>query len=219
MRRIEVDIHEYMAAAEAEYRILDSKAEKYFYNQKVRKAYYYADGYDMDDSEMPHSAFLNFSDEEVERIKTLIVEAANEDRDCEPVTTWQEAEKRLSYQELCGRTNALGRLLGDRLEEVSLDARTIGWDERMYFYRFSVIEYDSATGRVKKPKPKDMLLTDEQYLTLLKMQVRDPKNFNFNKLVKEDVELAKVLLEQVPLAPCLILFDEVREDAELVQKC
>ena len=64
MRRIEIDIHEYMAAAEAEYRILDSKAEKYFYNQKVRKAYYYADGYDMDDSEMPHSAFLNFSDEE-----------------------------------------------------------------------------------------------------------------------------------------------------------
>ena len=85
-----------VANVKADDKAREEKAVNYFYHVKERKAFYVAEGdtYDFGDH---NEAFLHYTDEEVARIKTLIVEAVNQDEDGEPVSTVEEALDELSF--------------------------------------------------------------------------------------------------------------------------
>ena len=213
----EFDYKKFMEMKNAEMKRREEKVERYFYKKKERQAYYHAVGESWDEEQGHMEVFIHFSDEDVERIKELMVEAANLDEGCEPVSLWQEAEKELSYSELCERNEELQRLLGDRLEGTNICADSINFDERIYFYTFSIVGYDYKEKKVTGPVEREIMLSDEQYLTLLKMQVNDRKGFTFNTLMKRNPELAAELNRQITCyEPYTILFDEVRRDAEIV---
>lgn len=56
----------------------EAQAKKYFYEVKQRKAYYWAEGVSYDESECDKEVFLHFTDEEIARIKELIINDVNE---------------------------------------------------------------------------------------------------------------------------------------------
>ena len=212
----EFDYEKFVANVKADEKAREEKAVNYFYHVKEREAYYVAEGDTYDEGDH-NEVFLHYTDEEVARIKELIVEAVNQDEDCEPVSTVEEALDELSYDELFERSEELNEMLGERLYEANVCANTIDFDNKIYFYKFGIVGYDYYNNKVDGPKTEELILSDEQYLKLLKYQVNNRLYFNFNYLLKQDPELANYLNRQVSyFCPYMILFDEVRADAEII---
>lgn len=198
----------------------DAQAKEYFYNKKQRKAYYWAEGSTYYDSDNHNEVFLPFTDEEIARIKQLIIDTVNDDQpDATPVSNVEEALECFSYSELFEMSEELRNLLFDRCEQANLDPSNIDFDTRYYFYRFGCIAYDYEKNKVCEPITVEILLSDEDYLTLLSLQLQDREYFTFNKLLKTNHELAIKLNNAVEGrhgAPFTILFEEIREDAEAI---
>lgn len=208
-----------------------SKAEQlardYFYNQKQRKPYYWAEGNTLDDLDNHNEAFMHFTDEEVTRIKQLIIDTVNADQpDAEPVSTVQEAIDCLTYSEIFEQSEELRHLLQERCEQANLDPDTIDFDNPFYYYKFSYLGYDYDKNQTFGPQTVEVHLTDEDYIALLTLQLLERDNFCFNYLLNKDAELALRLNKGVegeiygyhfPVhVPFTILFDEIRSDAEVI---
>lgn len=208
-----------------------SKAEKlareYFYNQKQRKPYYWAEGETLYDEENHNEVFMHFTDEEVARIKQLIIDTVNaDDPEAKPVSTVQEAIDCLTYSEIFERSEELRHLLQERCEQANLDPSTIDFDTPYYYYKFSCLGYDYDKNQLFGPQTVEVHLSDEDYLALLSLQLLDSENLCFNHLLNTNTELALRLNKgvegeiygfQFPVhVPFTILLDEIREDAEAI---
>ena len=204
------------------------KAREYFYNKKQRQAYYWGSGSMSGDFDSYNEAFMPFTDDEVSRIKSLIIDEVNScEITPEPVSTVQEALDVLNYGDLFDHNEELRKLLLDRCEQSDLYPDEIDFDTKHYYYRFSCFAYDYAGNRVTDVIPVRLLLSDEDYLTLLSLQLRFRNEFTFNQLLKKNPELALKLNDAVE--GCIygwvfpehvsfgILFDEVREDAAAIK--
>jgi len=218
------DYKEFIAQRKA---TAEKQAREYFYNQKERKPYFWAEGNTLYDVENHNEAFFHFTDDEVTRIKKLIIDTVNADQpDAEPVTTVKEAIACLTYNEIFEQSEELRTLLGNRCEEANLDPDTIDFDKRYYFYKFGVLAFDYDENKVCGPFAVDVLLSDEDYLTLLSLQLYERDNFCFNQLLMTNPELAARLHSRVeggiygrhfPVhVPFAILLDELRADAEVI---
>ena len=205
----------------------ENQAREYFYNQKERKPYYWAEGNTLYDVENHNEVFFPLTDDDVTRIKQLIIDTVNADQpEAEPVTTVKEAIDCLTYNEIFEQSEELRTLLGNRCEEANLDPDTIDFDKRYYFYKFSVLAFNYDENKVCGPVAVDVMLSDEDYLTLLSLQLYERDNFCFNQLLKTNPELAARLNSRVegeiygwrfPVhVPFAILFDELRADAEII---
>ena len=205
----------------------ESKAREYFYNKKQRQANYWASGTMLGDDESYNEVFLPFSDEEVSRIKTLIIDDVNSSQITpQPVSTVKEALEALNYGDLFDQNEELRKLLLDRCEQSNLYPEEIDFDTKHYFYRFGCIAYDYSGNCITDVIPVRILLSDEDYLTLLSLQLQLRNEFTFNQLLKINPELALKLNDAVEgciygwcfpeHVPFTILFDEVRADTELI---
>ena len=205
----------------------ENQAREYFYNKKERKPYYWAEGNTLDDVCNHNEAFFHFTDEEVTRIKQLIIDTVNaDDPEATPVSTVKEAIDCLTYNEIFEQNEELRTLLGKRCEEANLDPDNIDFDKRYYYYKFSVVAYNYDENKVCGPLAVEVMLSDEDYLTLLSQQILERDNFCFNQLLKINPELAARLSNRVegeiygwrfPVhVPFAILFDELRADAEII---
>ena len=116
----------------------ESQAREYFYNKKQRKPYYWAEGDRCDDLCIHNEAFFHFTDEEVARIKQLVIDTVNADQpDATPVSSVAEALDCRTYSELFDMNDELRHLLGDRCEKANLNPTNIDFDTCYYFYKFS----------------------------------------------------------------------------------
>ena len=205
----------------------ESQAREYFYNKKERKPYYWAEGSTLDDVANHNEAFFHLTDDEVTRIKQLIIDTVNADQpESEHVSTVKEAIDCLTYNEIIAQSEELRTLLGKRCDEANLDPDNIDFDKRYYFYKFSVLAYNYDENKVCGPLAVEVMLSDEDYLTLLSHQLYERDNFCFNQLLKTNPELAAKLNSRVegeiygwrfPVhVPFAILFDELRADAEII---
>ena len=114
----------------------------------------------------------------------------------------------------------------ERCEELNFYPIKIDYDQRYYFYEFSCLAYDYEDKKVFGPITVEIILSDEEYLTLLSLQLLNREGFNFNKLLSKNINLAAKLNEEVQCrvpgwccpssASFVILFDEVRADAEII---
>ena len=94
----------------------ENQARDFFYNQKERKPYYCAEGSTLD-LESYNEALFHFTDDEVTRIKQLIIDTVNADQpEAEPVSTVEEAIDCLTYTEIFEQSEELRTLLGNRCE-------------------------------------------------------------------------------------------------------
>ena len=205
----------------------ENQAREYFYNQKERKPYYWAEGSTLDDVFNHNEVFFHFTDDEVTRIEQLIIDTVNADQpEAEHVSTVKEAIDCLTYAEIFEQNEELRTLLGKRCEEANLDPDNIEFDKCYYYYKFSVVAFDYDENKVCGPFTVDVMLSDEDYLTLLSLQLLERENFCFNQLLKTNPKLAARLNSRVegeiygwgfPVhVPFTILFDELRADAEII---
>lgn len=197
-----------------------AKAHNYFYNQKQRKPFYCAEGSTCDDCCSHQEAFFHFTDEEIAHIKTLIIDEANKSGDSQqPISTVNEALEVFSFGDLFAENEELRHLLQERCEEVNLDLENIDFDTPCYFYKFSILFFDYEENKPIGPLPTEIILSDEDYLTLLTHQLMNREYFNFNSLLVSHPDLARKLNSSTTfgtIRPFTILFDEVRADAEAI---
>ncbi len=219
----EFNYKEMLAEAKAK---ADAQAKQYFYNQKQRKPYYYVEGTSLDDDNF-EAAYLHFTDEEVSRIQTLIIEDVNSiDLVEKPVSTVKEALEVLNYGDLFDQNEELCHLLLDRCEKANVYPSEVDFDNKHYYYKFSCVAYDYVNNTVSNPISVAIFLTDEEYITLLSFQLEDRKGFTFNQLLIKNPELGIKLSKEIEgciygwcyseRVPFTILFDEVRADAEAI---
>ena len=222
-----MEIFDYKGIVAEHLKKAENQARKYFYGQKERKPYYWAEGDTLCDVECYNGAFLHLTDDEITRIKQLIIDTVNADQpEAEPVTTVKEALSCLHYSEIFEKCEELRTLLGGRCEKANLNPENIDFDTRYYFYDFSIVTYNYDEDKTCGPIAVDVMLSDKDYLTLLSLQIYDRQNFCFNKLLKINPELATKLSKKVEdnmydcslsvHSPFIILFDEVRADAEII---
>ena len=205
----------------------ESKAREYFYNKKERKPYYWGEGETLSDDDNHNEVFMHFTDEEVDRIKQLIIDTVNADQpDADPVSTVQEALECQTYFELFEQNEELRHLLQERCEEADLDPSFIDFDTPYYYYKFGCLAYDYQKNEVLGPFPVEVRLSDDDYLTLLTLQLLNRTGFTFNQLLRSNPELATKLSNGVEgeiygwrypeHVPFTVLFDEIRADAEAI---
>ena len=198
----------------------EAQAKKYFYDVKQRKAYYWAEGSTCDDLDNHNEVFLHFTDEEIARIKELIITDVNDSHIVpQPVSTVKEALEVLTYGDLFDQNEELRKLLLDRCEKANLYPYNIDFDARHYFYKFGCIAYDYEKNKICDPITVEIILSDEEYLSLLSLQLMEREDFNFNQLLKKNQEFAIKLNKAVegciygwrfPVhVPFVILFDEL----------
>ena len=205
----------------------EAKAREYFNNTKQRQAYYWGSGSMYYDFDSYNEAFLPFTDDEVSRIKSLIIDDVNSSETVpEPVTTVKEALEVLNYGDLFDENEELRKLLLDRCEKVDFYPEEIDFDTKHYFYRFSCLCFDYDANCATDVVPVRILLDDEYYLALLSLQLEYGSEFTFNQLLKMNPQLAQKLNKAVEDSiygwrfpkhvPFTILFDEIREDAAAI---
>ena len=222
-----MEIYDYKKFVAQRKKNAENQARDYFYNKKERKPYYWAEGNTLDDVDNHNEVFFHLTDEEVTRIKQLIIDTVNaDDPEATPVSTVKEAIKCLNYSEIFEKSEELRHLLQERCDEANLDPDNIDFDTRHYFYKFTVVAYDYDENKVCAPIAVDVMLSDEDYLTLLTLQLLERENFCFNQLLHTNPELAAKLNSRAegdiygwrfPIhVPFVILFDELRADAEII---
>ena len=216
-------------------RINNAEAQaKEFFSHKVRKAYYSVDGYDITDHNSGDSGFVHFSDEEVDRIEELVVKEINKyflahyDAFEETPDIVNTIKGALRYKPLCyffEQNEELRSLVLDRCTEEGMYPTNIDLETRYYFYRFFYVVYNAEDHLLGMPFPFFVSLTDEEYIKLLQYQLENLKGFNFNRLIRIDIDLAQKInncadaqiygLRDEDVNPYIIILDEVLEDIGL----
>lgn len=220
-------IHALKAVENEDYNKCEEKAKNYFYNQKKPKKGYNVTGtsiYSADDVDDYDGNYFVFTDEEVAKIKQLMVDTWNGDE--KEYKEFEEAlyEEDMRLEELYGRNPELDKIFFNRLGNSLKSIGYVDWDNPQYEYNVSVHGYYKENNQY--PVCHCLInLTDEEYILLLTNQLYK-RVFTFNDLLhsKKTRNLALKIhdklygvfdefLEETALFPFLISLDEVEKDA------
>ena len=163
-------------------------------------------------------AYIPFTDEEVRRIKQLVLNLYNQTAD-HPAHSFEEL-KIDNYMTFRGKDKELDALLFERADMEDIDLEHIALDTPLKFYLFSTYDYDMEKQALGEAERGKVCLTDEQYLYLLTEQLYD-SDFSFNYLLRYNAPFAQKLLDIISggmHAPSLIAWDEIYADAEHIRK-
>ncbi len=187
---------------------------------------------ELTDSEL--SCLLPFSDEEVARIKELLVQTYNEEGDV--CKTFEEICEDMEIEELEGINAELDELLFEPCHDCNVNVERIDFDNPHHLYKITICYYKKGyydTEAIKDgEEPTAMVeykvrLSDEDYLTLLAWQLYNPP-FNFNRMMLVEPKIAQIIVDEVEQFlgehlfqndhPFFVLLDELKEDAARIQK-
>ena len=220
------------------YAICEQLASEYL-TRKERKKCYQVRGKDWEDwvsGERPCSIFIPLTDEYVAALKAEMIEVANELCPEDPVHSWEEFSKYLSDIETFNFWETLDSKADSRFQEVSREADSHGivepsidLDNVHYLYRFSFYYFDDEQQQMTRENYFEVL-SDEEYVQLLALQLSLSRGFTYNNLFSIDPELARRLNDNIDYGffeinchgsktkPFVILFDEITEDAKGLQE-
>ncbi len=205
----------------------EAKAKDYFYNKKVRVARYCSDGYLDGFPDYQHSAFIYISDNNIDRIKKIVLADVKTNEGLDTGITFEDVQKTVSFDKIYRRNEELRSLLDidESVDFYDSDGHVvmtedyipsvIGFDYPMYSYWFSYVAYNKDNTFVATPEIFDVMLTDEEYITLLtQLLLSYPDDYTFNQLLTSHPDLAAKISRPVMCEmPYIILLDEVKEDA------
>lgn len=205
----------------------ENSAREYFSSKPRQKKYLFT-GCDCTDGELLGECghFFAYTDEEMARVKELIVSTYNKafGQHAQTVEEIMREDKDFEIGELEGECEELDRLVFDRCDDVQMFPKEIDFDQVHYFYTMSFISYDAVHNKVRPAQKFKIDLYDEEYIYLLKMSACHRSYFTFNSLVGENPLLAKKIISAVQNLfdgttyandkPFLVVMDEVLEDVE-----
>ena len=192
-------------------------------NKKERKTYFlFSGGSNLEYDETEHEYYLDYTEDEISRIKNLFIEAYNDGLAPEErVSTIEEVEKLIGLDELKGYNEDLDKLI-DRCWDLNFYLQHIDFQPR-HLYTMSMLFWSPYTEQMSDRIPFRVELSDEEYEYLLARQLSD-KLFTFNRLIGEKLELAYKISDAADGRigggvtnnghPMLILFDEVLADVD-----
>ena len=206
------------------------KARQYL-AENPKKVYYCMTGYptDVPWDEVPEQDFcslISYTNEEVERLKQLIVEVWNMDAEPEnQINSYDELDPDCNLDDLRGCNSELDQLLWERAEKQDFALSMIDLNTPLHAYLFSGYRYDVNTQTMDTHRYyRRVVLTDEEYLYLLTEHVNN-RYFTFNRLLLVNAPLAQKIcaatedVDSTMVAstdPHLILMDEVASDMEAI---
>ena len=202
----------------------ETKAREVMKN-KERKTYFIFSGssnFEFDDTEREY--YLEYTEDEISRIKNLFIEAYNDGLDPEEcLSTIKEVEDSIGLDELKGYHEDLDKLI-DRCWDLGFYLHHIDFHPR-HLYTMSVLFWSPYKEEMSDRIAFRVELSDEEYEYLLARQFSD-ELFTFNRLIGEKPELAYKISDAADGCigggitnnghPMLILFDEVLSDVESV---
>lgn len=200
----------------------EQQAREYFFHKKERTKWYAveASARPFWDSEERSRYYLKYSDEDVQRLKQLILEVANEDAaDDEKFTSYQEFQDEIGLDEIMGLNSELDNLLLDKLDG---PIYKIDLENAHSLYGMTCRGYDERKKEMREPVLVGVELEDDEYIYLLTQQLLDRHGFTFNRLLLYNPALAQKISDKVDGCymdyhfnnnmPYLIQFDEVKAD-------
>ena len=200
----------------------EEKARDFFYNKKERTKWYAVEasaGIFWDEEERSRF-YLKLSDDEVNRLKQLILDVANEDADDdEKFSSYQEFQEDIDLYELENLNKELDKLLFDRIDNTIY---SIDLEKAHSLYGMTCRGYDEHRQEMREPVAVGVELDDDEYIYLLTQQLLDRYGFTFNRLLLYNPALAQKINNEVDgcymdykfnnSMPYLIQFDEVKAD-------
>lgn len=205
----------------------EEQARKYL-AEHPKTTYYIASGYptmmahDDDIPDSDYRSLIAYTEEEIKRIKELIVEEWNKS---DPESSIQSVDDiDLDLSEFEGANDELDKLLWGRAAWNDFVMTDLDMDHPVHAYRFRTWKYSKRTDEMEKYKGgQRVILTDEEYLYLLTEQLFD-RYFSFNRLLLYNAPLAQKICNATDgdfmveaMAPYLIIMTEVVEDMEAIK--
>ena len=170
-----------------------------------------------------------YTDEELQRISTLIIDCYNKDAD-EKIpydTDIFDLCSDMPLHETKGFSAELDELIHKKAEEYNLEPYALSFDEH-YFYRFKTCFYHREDGTLLSEEEFNIPLTDDEYINMLSQRLLLGKQFNYNRLVLTHPHLAQYLAERMltwsfhemngeyQYPTFIIHFTEIEEDAKAI---
>lgn len=215
---------------ETEVWALDANAKERaqaFLAQKERANHYMVEGSDADGGDGYRCGEFCYTDEEVARIKQLMSEAYVRYMNV-PAGEYsmEQILKEVNLCELKGIVDELDGLLFTPCEdEYFMNPEKIDLDHPVHYYRMTCHVFNEAKRKVEA-MPFRMILTDEEYVHLLALQLMYRKELSFNRLFCMHQKLALKINNwangvfwahsSFMHCPYVVIMDEIREDAFLV---
>ena len=205
----------------------EEKARQYL-AEHPKTTYYIASGYPMifahvDDSPDPdYSALIPYTEDEIKRIKQLIVQEWNNADPDSPIQSIDDIED-FCLGEWEGANEELDKLVWERGEFYDFVVTDLDMDHPVHAYEFHTWEYSKRTGEMAKYKRGHLVtLTDEEYIYLLAEQLFD-RAFSFNRLLLYNAPLAQKICDATDgdvvmesMSPYVIIMTEVVKDMEAI---
>lgn len=161
--------------------------------------------------------YLPYTDEEVTRIKELLLDVYNSTAE-QPAATFEQMPQD-DISALYGKSKELDALLWDRAAEHHVFATRISLDNPRKFYRVTYVEYDMEERAFEEEEPANLCLSDEQYLYLLTEMLFSLKTtynpFTFVDLARYNPNFAQYIADIIKenSDSCVIIFDDIYNDA------
>ena len=205
----------------------EEQARKYL-AEHPKTTYYIASGYptmmahDDDVPDSDYRSLIAYTEEEIKRIKELIVEVWNNEDPNSPIQSVDDIDD-FNLSEWEGLNDELDELLFERAAWNDFVMTDLDMDHPVHAYRFRTWKYSKRTDEMEKYKGgQRVILTDEEYLYLLTEQLFD-RYFSFNRLLLYNAPLAQKICHATDgdfmieaMAPYLIIMTEVVEDMEAI---
>lgn len=194
-----------------------------------KTTYYIASGYPtmmaMEDEtpESMYSSLIAYSEDEIKRIKELIVEVWNADDPDSQIQSVDDIDKGQDLSVFEGLNDELDELLFGRAEENDFALTDLDFDHPVHAYLFHTWKYEKRTDEMASYKSGHLVtLTDEEYLYLLTEQLFN-RYFSFNRLLLYNAPLAQKICNATDgdymvesFSPYLIIMTEVVKDMEAI---
>ena len=191
-----------------------------------RTTYYIASGYPTilanGDPDPNYSALIPYTEDEIKRIKELLVQVWNEADPDTPIQSIDDIDD-FSLCDWEGVNEELDKLLWERAEFYDFVLSDLDMDHPVHAYLFHTFAYSKREDKMASYKRGHMVvLTDEEYRYLLTEQLFD-RYFSFNRLVLYNAPLAQKICNATDgdfmvnsTSPFAIIMTEVVTDMEAI---
>ena len=215
-------------------------AEEFLSTKTCSKAYK-VEGYDSvngpDEARIDLKQYLSLTDDEVTALKKYILECYNKLYPDEAVDSWETFNHEMLecvdedfFVDMNETPGCWKDLITDKLARAQMTPNFIDFDDFKYFYRFSCYIYGPEKKEIYGPNSFIAILSDDDYCTLLALQLTIERGLTYNNLWEISPDLAKSIsdivanlymderiIEQHNNVPFLVIFDELIEDAKTLK--
>lgn len=216
--------------------VCHSLAKEYLSIKPIEKCYLVSGSDWHSEGEIPRSMTLPLTDEQVEAIKSNLVEVFNGLYPDDPVKDWNEFEEVMAddldwdfWNEMNNSRGAWNDCILVPAESCDIYPDDIDFKHVRHLYHFSAFVYEADEGEMSGPHKFAIELEDDDYAFLLALQLTMRKGLTYNTLSEVDPEFVLKLNRNIDFnffdidnifsktKPFLIIFDEVIEDAKALK--